>query len=1340
MKKWTIMAAVVGTLATCASAANTWYVAKDDPNAADTNAGTVAAPFRTIQAALDNPNCVAGDTILVKPGIYDEGGWADEYGYTNRVNIAKDNITLKSTDGAAVTHIVGAKDPSGTRGVGTAAIRCMRTDHSDIIIEGFTLRDGATFVNGNTTQGDGGGILAGSETTYLVDCVVSNCVGVRGGAMCRGSAVRCRIMENYGIVKAAAGRDARFFNCLVVRNESQSGGAMVTNSKLVNSTLGDFREGLGFTESSRLDNSIVSLVWSASKGSAQDAVGNSSGNCIAYNSVVPYDRTKGGSVIFSTFENSFITDGHLFMAPLFCDYRLLPGTAAVTAGAAAQLALYDIDPRIDRWRDLNGEPIPRKGAIAAGCYQTPAPPPAAGAIALGGNIEIGGRKVCAHGCYAYPETYPTQWWITAAPPEGTHVLRFTQEATDGFSSAWAPMTMDNRLLLLPPRAVANTLLTTLTHTPGARYVDSETGDDEANDGLTSATPFKTLQRATETVTNQATVIYCAAGDYREGGALGGGVTNRVCHTRSYAIRFVGAGADRTFIRGAADTTSENRSDDGRGPAAIRCAYATAACMFQGFTFADGHSSWDGATGDSSATRGGGIYNNNSSGRTYLHLTDCVITNCSATRGGAAYSALLTRTRITDCFSPMCGVRQSRLYACLIDNNVASADSARYGILGPDAPLWFCTAVGRTQDEYLLDASDGLTNSILVSTREIKLSTPYMKGCHVWDIKSYASNAGAQRLDPQFVDAANGDYALLASSPAVGGGTEIDDDSYRYWTPGYDGHPVLFVGMRPTAGAFQCPRPAYSVSTPAWGGFVGLEGGATNAVAFGESVTVAYTNGARRCLGLSVDGEFKEGVLSWTYSAPADASTPAPPGRITAEVFSPDWYVDATNGDDTNDGFTPETAKKTLAEAMTNTCLLAGDTVHALPGTYDEGSQPLGFSPHGGTHAIHSRVEVPSGVALVSTDGPEKTIIKGASATSDADSYDCGPGAVRCAAVSANARIEGFTLTGGRTDKVNSDKDDNNGAGVVCGSKESSLVVDCVISNNVSVRRTVVWGTCVNCRFFDNTVTANSLLRDGYIYNCVLDHNRGSYIAYDMLGIYNCTFGSDNTLLNKGVTSLIGGVPPPLYNTICLGRVYSANYGASNCAFLEGASVLPSAANRTNCLVMALADFGLDDNLRPASLSSPLVDAGSNVWLTADMATDVIGGQRVYNGTVDIGAYEFDWRSRYAQILGSNRLQVTNASPEVVAVENAVRLPAGASLGLTWGGPDARTAYRFTADLSGGGDLTLESNGGVATCVSDANEFRSELPVNALGFFCAGAGYADISAFTRRTFGTMFYLR
>ena len=58
---------VAAALSTTAFATNTWYVAKEDPNAANTldeGRGSEALPFRTIQAALDNPAFVAHDRRL----------------------------------------------------------------------------------------------------------------------------------------------------------------------------------------------------------------------------------------------------------------------------------------------------------------------------------------------------------------------------------------------------------------------------------------------------------------------------------------------------------------------------------------------------------------------------------------------------------------------------------------------------------------------------------------------------------------------------------------------------------------------------------------------------------------------------------------------------------------------------------------------------------------------------------------------------------------------------------------------------------------------------------------------------------------------------------------------------------------------------------------------------------------------------------------------------------------------------------------------------------------------------------------------------------------------------
>ena len=167
---------------------------------------SVATAKRTIQAAV-NLARQEGDIVTVLPGVYDEGEtWAGSA--SNRVSITVP-ITLRSQNGRATrdsTIIVGAFDPSpkdtGKLGMGPASVRCIYVSGTGrgAVIEGFTIMRGATRFDdsgsGNVWQNYGGGVWVDGTNGYVVDCVISNCVGTRGAAMCGGTAVRTLLTGN----------------------------------------------------------------------------------------------------------------------------------------------------------------------------------------------------------------------------------------------------------------------------------------------------------------------------------------------------------------------------------------------------------------------------------------------------------------------------------------------------------------------------------------------------------------------------------------------------------------------------------------------------------------------------------------------------------------------------------------------------------------------------------------------------------------------------------------------------------------------------------------------------------------------------------------------------------------------------------------------------------------------------------------------------------------------------------------------------------------------------------------------------------------------------------------
>ena len=253
-----------------------------------------------------------------------------------------------------------------------------------------------------------------------------------------------------------------------------------------------------------------------------------------------------------------------------------------------------------------------------------------------------------------------------------------------------------------------------------------------------------------------------------------------------------------------------------------------------------------------------------------------------------------------------------------------------------------------------------------------------------------------------------------------------------------------------------------------------------------------------------------------------------------------------------------------------------------------------------------------------------------------------------------------------------------------------------MEDNRSGRASLVRVTADRCVIRNNYCMWNrpgatfSLLR-----NCLFTENHGDRIADYCYGFYNCTFHKNYgyTTTSTGVYVLSqgpNGVAVPFINSICTQTSNNNKFGdIRNSIFLDGVTV-QGTNSCENLMRVASADELLDTDGMPLK-GSLAVDNGDQAWYDAGAGDkDVRGGQRVYNGAIDVGAFEYDWRPDYtAQLTGSRRLSVTAATPEVVSAEGGVYLPGG-ELTVTATDPRAAggTMCELTARVTGTGTLAV----------------------------------------------------
>lgn len=852
------------------------------------------------------------------------------------------------------------------------------------------------------------------------------------------------------------------------------------------------------------------------------------------------------------------------------------------------------------------------------------------------------------------------------------------------------------------------------------YVDSN--QETEGDG-SKLNPFKTLAKAMEGRVS-GDIVYAAAGTYAEGAALGGSNTtsNRVVVPTGVAL--IGEGADVTFIEGH---LSDQDTTTGCGTDAIRCAYVSGTGYIKGFTLRNGRTQKDG-TSYASQCCGGGLTGGGLA-------VECVFSgNGCGGRGIAVYDSNAIRCRFEEnTVGSYLAYAGCRLVSCVIAQN---------GSIYSGCSAYNCTFTGGA----------------------------YMRGCSAYD-SFFIGNGTAQNDQNNAsyfncvsrttfkTDKCNPDADCVPSAPVAGSAydattyrpdadSELLVDKGKYWANATNGWCAAWQaeasvdfagGVRWIGAATDIGAGEYDWREIPESSGLTVSVGKDEA---GDVITVSRNGKSDHCcLGFVFNGEtvmFPEDGDTRTKTV-ADWTKCSAPVPFYSNVF----YVDIENGDDVNNnGFTAKTAKKTIPGALAIAALTSGDIIRCAPGVYGAANGVM----NDGT--CDNRVYVTmAGIGIESAEGPEKTIIQGAFADTDSK---CGEGAVRCVKITGDGSyVKGFTLTGGATTSTASGSSHSDGGGFwgVDTEKAYAAAIDCIITNNA-------------CAY-----------RGGGVYAGVII---GSYIGGNMAG-NNASGAYYGTRLHNCVAVDYVYYKTYAYNSLFTGtryRVGSVDCIQRNSIFLLSSGLDDGKASLTNCILTAaktdgLVDLGgtvFDSDLSIADLDAttyrPVTERAlallrdkvgdDSSWLVElpyyasfgkFLDKDYADGQRVYNGKVDIGPGEYDWRGDFAKTLAKKNVAVEVASAGVTTNEVAgLVLADGETLTVKCTlKVDGKASFRVVTDGEGG-TVTVMFGKTELTPIENVYTFDGTVGENVVKISFAGDGKATVSEFTLPGPGLMLLFR
>ena len=373
---------------------------ESDTHYVNSNNSTPIAPYTNwvtaatdIQAAVDV--ATDGDIVLVTNGIYETGGRAVYGAMTNRVVIDK-AITVRSMNGPEVTTIKGNRPPGYSDINTNGSIRCVYLG-TKAVLEGFTLADGCTREDGDSTQERSGGGIWCEAGVVVSNCIISHnyahYVGWGAGAY-KGTYYNCTFSENTSMYFGGGASDSTLYNCTIVSNYAYAGGGAF-ESTLYNCTISGnigFSEGGGGVCGGTLYNCILTgnhadysegggtlgsvlynctLIGNSASFGGGGTDGGTLNNCIIF-----FNTSPGVSNVCESTLNSCCTTpdpggtGNITNEPAFInrqagDYRLSRNSPCINAGTNQDWMIGATD--------LDGHQRIVNTCVDMGAYESPYP-------------------------------------------------------------------------------------------------------------------------------------------------------------------------------------------------------------------------------------------------------------------------------------------------------------------------------------------------------------------------------------------------------------------------------------------------------------------------------------------------------------------------------------------------------------------------------------------------------------------------------------------------------------------------------------------------------------------------------------------------------------------------------------------------------------------------------------------------------------------------------------------------------------------------------------------------------------------------------------------------------